>query len=40
VSVRLAPQGDPLVFEQVGDYVHFVIPRVDGAQMVEINLQD
>jgi len=39
-SVRLAPQGTPLVFEQVGEYVHFTIPRIDGAQMVEVNLQD
>jgi hypothetical protein len=39
-SVHLAPQGTPLVFEQVGQYVNFVIPRIDGAQMVEVNLQD
>lgn len=39
-SVKLVPQGVPLEFEEAGDRVQFVIPRVDGHQMVEIALAE
>jgi hypothetical protein len=39
-AVKLVPQGVPLEFEEAGDRVEFVIPRVDGHQMVEIALAE
>lgn len=34
--VALVPQGMEIAFEQVDGYTHFVIPKIDGHQMVEI----
>lgn len=38
-SVRLVPQGEEIAFTVAGDHVGFVIPRIEGTQMVEIALR-
>jgi hypothetical protein len=35
-SVRLEPQGVDLPFHQAGSRVDFVVPRIDGHQMVAV----
>jgi hypothetical protein len=37
-AVSLAPQGDVLAFSMQGDRVEFVVPKVDGHQMIELKL--
>ncbi len=37
-AVRLVPQGEEIAYAPTGDRIGFVIPRIEGTQMVEITL--
>jgi len=37
-SIRTAPEGEELKFVPVGGRVNFLLPRLNGHQMVEVNL--
>jgi hypothetical protein len=36
-EIRLVPSGEPLAFLREGDAVSFVLPRLEGHQMLELS---